>query len=219
MNKPLTKAYIPFTFEVKEDDSGKMSFTAYGNVKNVKDHAWDIAVDGCYQASIDEHKANKTSPRLLWSHNPYELPVGKITSMEEDDHGLKFKGELADTQMGRDIYALLKSGSLDSFSIGYIVIKEEWNSEAKANLLVEIKIKEISFVNFACNEASLLQDVKSHIEDGELPTKRELQNLLRTAGLSKSQASKIADNYTPTTKTKEKTLNVKEIVAELDLFK
>lgn len=219
MSDSLIKAYIPFKFKVKENSNGKMSFTAYGNVKNVKDHAWDIAVDGCYQASIDEHKVNGTSPRLLWSHNPYELPVGKITHMEEDEHGLKFEGELADTQMGRDIYALLKSGALDSFSIGYIVIKEEWNSDAKANLLIEIKIKEISFVNFACNEASLLQEVKSHIEDGDLPTKRELQNLLRNSGLSKSQASKIADNYNPKTETKEKALKVKEIVAELDLFK
>ena len=197
MSKSLNKSYIPFKFDVKKSDDGVMSFTAYGNVKNIKDHAWDIAVDGCYQASIDKHKANGTSPRLLWSHNSYELPVGKITHMEEDEHGLKFSGELADTQMGRDIYALIKSGALDSFSIGYRVIKEEWNSGAGANLLQEIDLKEISFVNFACNEASLLQDVKSHIESGDLPTKRELQNLLRSTGLSKSQASKISDNYNP----------------------
>ena len=197
MPKNLAKSFIPFTFKTKEDDNGVMSFTAYGNVKNVKDHAWDIAVDGCYQASIDDHKAKGTSPRLLWSHNPYELPVGKISHMEEDEHGLKFEGELAETQMGKDIYALLKSGALDSFSIGYRVIKEEWNDGAKANLLQEIDLKEISFVNFACNEASLLQDVKSHLTDGELPTKRELQNLLRESGLSKSEAEKIANNYEP----------------------
>jgi len=193
----MVKSFIPFKFKVSKADNGVMSFTAYGNVKNIKDHAWDIAVDGCYQASIDKHKADGTSPRLLWSHNPYELPVGKITHMEEDEHGLKFKGELADTQMGRDIYELLKNGSLDSFSIGYRVIKEEWNSDAMANLLIEIDLKEISFVNFACNEASLLQEVKSHLEDGELPTKRELQNLLRENGLSKSQAEKITNRYEP----------------------
>lgn len=198
----LNKAYIPFKFKVDKAESGDMTFSAYGNVKNIKDHAWDIAVDGCYQASIDKHKADGTSPRLLWSHNPYELPVGKITSMVEDEHGLKFEGKLSNTTQGKDIYELLKDGGLDSFSIGYKVVEEEWNSEAKANILMEIDLKEISFVNFACNEMSLLQDVKSHLEDGELPTKRELQNFLRGNGLSKSQAEKITNQYEPVQESK-----------------
>lgn len=193
----MGKSFIPFEFKTKKDADGKMSFTAYGNVKNVKDHAWDIAVDGCYQASIDKHKAEGTMPKLLWSHNPYEIPVGKITHMEEDEYGLKFEGELTDHEEGIKIYKALKHGSLNSFSIGYRVIDEEWNADAKANLLKEIDLREISFVNFACNEASLLQDVKSHLEDGELPTKRQLQNILRETGLSKSQAEKIVNQYEP----------------------
>lgn len=188
--------FIPLKFKANEDD-GVMSFTAYGNVKNIKDHAWDIAVDGCYQNSIDKHKENGTMPRLLWSHDPKSIPVGKIISMEEDDYGLKFEGELTDHDEGIKIYKALKHGSLDSFSIGYRVIEEEWSQEAGANILKEIDIREISFVNFACNELSTLREVKSHLEEGELPTKRELQNLLRAGGLSKSQAEKITNHYDP----------------------
>ena len=195
----MNNSYIPLKFKVSKDDKGKMSFTAYGNVKNIKDHAWDIAVDGCYQASIDKHKAEGTMPRLLWSHNPYELPVGKITHMEEDAHGLKFEGELTDTDQGVNIYKSLKHGSLDSFSIGYRVIKEEWNGDAQANLLMEIDLKEISFVNFACNEASLLESVKSKLSEGETLSKADLRNILEQSpiGLSKRQIERVTANYNP----------------------
>ena len=208
MNKSAT-AFVPLKVKVSED-GGVMSFSAYGNVKNVKDHAWDIAVDGCYQASIDKHKANGTMPRLLWSHDPSALPVGKITHMEEDEYGLKFEGELTDHEEGIKIYKSLKHGALDSFSIGYRVKDEEWSQEAGANLLKEIDIREISFVNFACNEMSTLREVKSDLEDGKLPTKRELQNHLRSTGLSKSQAEKIVNNYDP-----EKTEEVEDIFDQM----
>lgn len=195
----MNKSYIPFKFKVNKAKDGKMSFTAYGNVKNIKDHAWDIAVDGVYQSSIDKHKADGTMPRLLWSHESWELPVGKITHMEEDDHGLKFEGELTDTDKGIDIYKALKHGSLDSFSIGYRVIKEEWSAGANANLLIEIDLKEISFVNFACNEASLLQDIKCKLSEGESLSKSDLRMLLEQSpvSLSKRQIECVTANYNP----------------------
>lgn len=184
-------------FKVKVDaDSDAMTFTAYGNVKNVADKVNDIAVDGCYQKSIDRHKGEGTMPRMLWSHDPKQLPVGVITSIEEDNHGLKFSGKLSDTTLGREIYALAKDGALDSFSIGYIVKDEEYDRKTGINYLKEIDIKEISWVNFACNEASLLQEVKSNMENDKLPTQRELKKLLQeNCELSARQADKIAGKY------------------------
>ena len=55
----------------------------------------------------------------------------------------------------------------------------------------------MSWVNYACNEESLLQDIKSKMVENELPSRRELQNMLRFNGLSKRQAEKIAHKYEP----------------------
>ncbi len=193
------KAFLNFKFEVKDDhaEGDEMTFRAYANVKHVKDHAWDICVDGCYQASVDSHKFNGTMPRLLWSHNARELPVGTITDMGEDEKGLWIEGYLADTTKGIDIYKLLKKKSLDSFSIGYTIIKEEWSQGANANLLIEIHIKEVSFVNFACNEMSLLEDVKSSSLSGRAVSKEKLSAVLLDYGLSDDEAKSIIENYTP----------------------
>ena len=178
-----------------------MTFTAYGNVKNVVDKALDVAMDGCYTKSINNHKANGTTPSLLWSHDAYGMPVGKIHRIEEDSKGLFFEGKLSKTTAGNDLYALAKDDAINKFSIGYNVIEEKMNREKQVNELHEIDVKEISFVNFACNDESTLQSIKSHFEDGELPTIRELERLLREGGLSRKQAMMICSVYKPETKT------------------
>ena len=133
---------------------------------------------------------------MFWSHNPYELPVGAWKSMDEDAKGLLMSGKLSKTTMGKDIEILADDGALDSFSIGYQTIKEKWNQLKGCNDLIDIHVKEVSWVNFACNEESLLQEMKSALRNGELPTKREFEKLLRgSMQLSKSQAQNIVARY------------------------
>lgn len=188
----MNKCFVPMEFKA-EGDTRK--FTAYGNVKHNRDHANDVTMDGAYTKSIEKHKQQGTNPRLLWSHNPFELPVGKIHHMEEDSKGLLFTGQLSDTEKGRDIYTLAKDGALDSFSIGYNVVNERYNGEKGVNELIELDIGEISFVNFACNEKSTLQDIKSRLTQDSLPSKRELEEILRYSGLSKKEAVAVASHY------------------------
>lgn len=210
------KSMIVPALDFKLDESTGI-FTAYANTKNVVDKAQDRAVDGCYTKSINNHLKNGTMPKMFWSHNPYELPVGAWHEMSEDKVGLKMSGKISKTTMGKDIEVLAKDKALDSFSIGYQVISEKWNTAKNCNDLIEIDIKEVSWVNFACNEHSLLQDIKSHLSEGQLPTKRELQQMLRHMKLSKSQAEAIVHRYNDKP-IDEKALNLSELTANLQLF-
>lgn len=195
-------------FKVKSD--GNMSFSCYGNTKGNIDHALDRTLDGAYQDSIDKHKSNGTMPKMFWMHDPYSLPIGKWTDMVEDEKGLRLEGEFANTEKGRDVYELMKSGALDSFSIGYRVNDEKWNDEKRCNDLIKIDVHEISAVTFACNEESRLVDIKSKLEHGELPTKRELEKFLVEQGLSKRQSEKIVNKYKP-----DAEINVFELMAKV----
>ena len=186
---------VPVTDFKYDDESGV--FTCYGNTKHNIDHAGDRPADGCYTKSIAKHIEKGTMPKMLWSHDPTILPVGSYSKMEEDAKGLKMTGKLSETSMGKDIKILAKDSALDSFSIGYIEVESEYDSKTGINSLIELDIKEISWVNFPCDENAQLETIKSNIADGTLPTKRELQQLLRNQGLSKSQAEKIANNYEP----------------------
>lgn len=197
-------------------DSGGMKFTCYGNVKGNIDHAQDRTLDGAYKKSIERHVKNGTMPKMLWMHNPYETPIGKWVSMEEDSKGLLMEGEFADTEKGREMYTLMKGGHVNSFSIGYRVIEEKWNSQKQCNDLIELDIVEVSAVNFACNEESLLQDIKSKMHDGGTPTKAELRELLKSIpGLSKREIERITAAYKPADETEE----LKKLLESSPLFK
>jgi len=206
-------------------DEGTGEFTCYANVKNIIDHVKDRTVDGCFVKSIERHKTNGTVPKMLWMHNPYELPTGTWLEMREDAKGLFMRGRLSKAEMSRGpaIEILAKEGALDSFSIGYRTIEEKWNSLKGCNDLIEVDVKEVSWVNFACNEASTLQSIKSHLEEGKLPTKAELRELLSSVGwLSKRQIERITAVYSPSDDIELEEVDLKqlgEILAKSELFK
>ena len=186
-------------------------FTCYGNVKGNVDHASDKTMNGAYIDSIKAHKAAGTMPDMFWMHKSYDLPVGVWLDMEEDDVGLKMRGRLSKTALGSDIEILAKDGALNKFSIGYWVEEEKWNP-AGYNELRKIHITEVSWVTRACNEESVLLDIKSKMEDGELPTKREFEKLLReSCNFSNRQAKAIANCYNPVTK-EEVTDDIKSLL-------
>lgn len=180
-----------------KDVGEEMTFTAYGNVKNVEDNVGDVAVDGCYTKSIEMHKEKGTKPLLLWGHDHKSPPVGTIRHFEEDSKGFLIEGKLSKTPRGQELHVLAKDEAIDSFSMGYQTLDEEYDRSKGINYLKSVHVKEISFVNFACNEDSLLQDVKSHISNGVLPSTRELEKILRSIGFSRKQAITISSSYKP----------------------
>lgn len=180
-------------------DSESRTFTCYANIKGNIDHAQDRTLDGAYQKSIDTHMKNGTMPKMFWMHNPYSIPVGKWLEMREDSKGLFMKGKLfKDSNDAKAIYEAAKEGALDSFSIGYSVVEEKWNGLKGCNDLIELDIKETSWVTFACNEESLLQGIKSHMDNGQLPSKAELRELFKSTNwFSKRQIERITAAYNP----------------------
>lgn len=179
--------------------SGDRTFSCYGNVKGNIDHALDRVVDGAYRDSIASHKAAGTMPKFFWMHNPWDTPVGVWTAMEEDSKGLYLEGRFSNTPKGNELYELYKDNALDSFSIGYRVNDEKWNSSLGCNDLIKVDIREISAVTFACNEESRLVEIKSKLGEGKVLTKAELRALLESvpAGLSKRQIERITADYKP----------------------
>lgn len=181
--------------KVKALDGEKGKFSAYGNVKGVLDHAGDVTVKGAFENTIKEHKANGTMPKFLGQHQGRMMPLGIITDIKEDEHGLYFEGEFClETQAGAEAYALCKMGAIDQFSIGYLTIKEHYDSTKGINYLQDLSVKEISLVTFACNEESTLQSIKSLDDDAEL-TDRMIQDMLRENGVSKRKAEKLVNQY------------------------
>lgn len=207
-NKSFDMAISNFKY-----DSETGVFECYGNTKGNIDHAQDRTLDGAYADSISTHKAAGTMPKMYWNHRrDTSLPVGEWIDMREDSKGLWMKGKLSKSTLGSDIEILAKEGTLDSFSIGYRVDMEKWNALDKCNDLIKLDIIETSWVDAPCNEESRLVGIKSKLDDGELPSKRELQKFLCENGLSKRQSEKVTNKYSPDYVEKQ---NVFEMMSEL----
>jgi len=178
--------HLDATFEVKAvSDDG--SFSGYGSVFGVIDSYNERVMPGAFTRSIEQKGANGVA--LLWQHRS-DSPIGVYTEMREDTKGLYVEGKLAlGTEKGREAYELMKMGWKAGMSIGFMPSESE-KAEDGVREVRELDLWEVSIVTFPANAASMVEQVRAKIENGDEPTKRDIERLLtRDAGLSRSKAA------------------------------
>jgi uncharacterized protein len=183
-------------FQVKfaGGDDGAMTFEGYGAVFGNVDHHGDVIRKGAFRETIREAKRGGPWPAMLAQHgglfgdNP--TPIGVWTALDEDEVGLRVEGRLADTERGREAYALLRMQprpAYDGLSIGYVA--KQWTSGTKPEeprrTLETVRLMEISLVTFPANERARVSAVKSGM------TERDAERALRDAGFSRTEAKAI----------------------------
>lgn len=164
-----------YSMEIKAiDDQGH--FSGYGSVFDVKDDWDDIIVKGAFEKSL-----SAKMPVMLWQHDSAE-PIGVYESIKEDDIGLWLEGRLIlDVEKGREAYILLKNRAIKGLSIGFVPLAWEWETrdDTRVRILKEVDLWEVSLVTFPANPKATVDEVK---------TVRGLENFLRDAGMSRSEA-------------------------------
>lgn len=196
------------------DDGGQMTFSGYGAVFGNVDSYGDVIAPGAFAKSLASHVTAGTSPLMFLNHDAFgSLPIGRWTQLSEDGYGLKVGGELLDTSMGRDTYVALKAGALNGLSIGFRPIAFDMRSkpEDPRRTLKEVDLVEVSVVTLPANQKARVQAVKSM---GETMGVRELEQLLRECGLSKSQSEAVASQFESKNELARK-LEVQDAIAAL----
>lgn len=190
MSKLKTKA-IDFNVKAIDDDG---FFSGYCSVFDVEDSYGDVVKAGAYTDTIKAWADKGKMPPILWQHSRSDV-IGVWTKLVEDEKGLYGEGRLLvkDVAKAREAHALMKAGAIDGLSIGYRVQKWSYNEDDDVLELLAIDLKEVSVVTFPANDESLVDNIKSKLEKGDLPTLPEFEKFLRDAGgFSKSQATAIA---------------------------
>jgi hypothetical protein len=148
--------------------------------------------------------------------------------MKEDATGLLFKGYLSKTERAQEYKQLMKDGVVDSFSIGYAVVKGDRNDHGGRDL-AEIKLFEISPVAIPMNpEAKLLEVKNISQEDNREDTLERFEMLAKNIGDKKmklqneAELLKLAELYKSATQPleadTEPTKEMSEVEANLEFL-
>ncbi len=174
------------SIEMKSDSNGLIQGYASTFGGNPDRHG-DIVAKGAFIKTLQEHQAQGTLPAMLWSHE-METPIGKWTSIEEDQKGLLVYGKInLATGKGREAYEHIKAGDVGAFSIGYIVPEGGRKYLGKGVWEInQAELAEISVVAVPANVNARITAVK------QLSSKAEAVDFLRDAGLSKTAAARFA---------------------------
>lgn len=178
--------------KVSGDQAG--TFSGYGAIFGNVDSYGEIIQRGAFAESLAEWKARGKWPKMLCQHGGWGvgaedmLPAGQWDDMSEDKKGLKVEGHLfaMNTDRGQYLYEGLKSGELDSLSIGFQTLDSENETRDGEiyRLLTRIKLWEVSIVTFPANERAKISSVKNLTPD----MLRDLEAKLRDGGLSQREA-------------------------------
>jgi len=137
-------------------DSGEI--TALVSVFNNIDRAKEVVRPGAFKASLEKRK-----PKGVWAHD-WTKPIAKTLEATETPEGLVIKGQFnLDTQAGREAYSNIKFGIIDSFSIGYSIVKESRDKEKGTRNLDELELFEWSPVLVGMNEDTRLLSIKNAV--------------------------------------------------------
>ena len=141
MKKIERRTYVVQDVEARQTEDGVMRLSGYAAVFN------DASVPLPFKERIAPGAFRKTltempDVRLLINHEGLPLARTKngTLNLMEDDRGLRFDAELADTQEARDIYTLVERGDVDQMSFAFRVIRQNWSKDKSERTLTEVSL-------------------------------------------------------------------------------
>jgi HK97 family phage prohead protease len=141
MKKIERRTYTVKDVQARSAEDGTMRLAGYAAVFN------ESSVPLPFKESIAPGAFRKTltetpDVRLLINHEGLPLARSKngTLTLTEDDRGLYFEAELADTTEARDIYKLVERGDVDQMSFAFRVIRQKWNEDRSLRVLTEVSL-------------------------------------------------------------------------------
>ena len=165
--------------ELIDADDKKRIVKGYGSYFDNMDSDGDIIRRGAYKKTIKE---NGDRVRYIYQHNMAQ-PLGKMNMLEEDDKGLMFEAEIADTTLGNDVYELLNMGVITENSVGILPMQKEFKGDYRE--ITEVKLYEVSAVTLAANDQAKIMSVKGNENKEEIYKRYDnLAKIIRKGNIS-----------------------------------
>lgn len=150
------KNNLSMSLKAQSSENGIIKVTGLANTK-ARDRVGDIIPTSAWSnKALDNYVKNP----VILAHHDMSRPVGKMINYNVTDQGLEIEAEIheiADPQ----VYALVNSGLLKAFSIGFTIEDLEYESDTDSFIIKELQLHEISVVSVPANQDSLFSVSKS----------------------------------------------------------
>jgi HK97 family phage prohead protease len=186
-------------------------FAVFGN----KDLDGDVIEPGAFTKTVMERgPQGKQLIKYLLDHDKNKV-VAKITNLYEDNKGLRYEAKIGSHAAGQDFQKMIESELINQHSFGFRTIKEQFDQEAKANLIKEVMMYEGSAVQFlGANPETTFIDLKSEADAFEYLSR--LEKFVKTSDATDETIEKLENQLKSLLeflKPAEPTLEIKEAEA------
>lgn len=205
----------------KDVDLQKRTVTGYFAHFGSKDSDGDIIEPGSFKKTIQERgPQGKQLIKFLLDHDKYKA-IGKINELREDNYGLYYEATIGSHTLGTDFVKMVESEIINQHSFGYRIIKDQYDSNLKANMIKELYMYEGSAVQFlGANENTPIVGIKS-LEDA-LQMVSKLEKFVKTSDATDetllkldTQLKSLQESLEPLLSTQEKAEPISELIKNL----
>ena len=160
MKKTERRTFTVRNIETREAEDGTMRMAGYAAVFNEASLPLPFIeriAPGAFSKTLQE----TPDVRLLANHEGLPMARTKNGTMRlyEDETGLYFEAELADTQEARDLYTLVSRGDVDQMSFAFRVIRQNWSKDRTERTLTEVSLADgdVSIVTYPAYPATSVE--------------------------------------------------------------
>lgn len=153
---------VPFEVRSAEESGDGLTLTGYAAVFNRSTMIdnWEGRFEERIRPGAFKRSINAKMPVLQFEHGRHPLlgsmPLGQITKLREDEHGLYVEARLADNWLIQPVRDAIASGAIDGMSFRFQVVRDSVNEagEIPVRTLEEVKLLELGPVVFPAYEAT-----------------------------------------------------------------
>lgn len=160
MKKTERRTFTVRDIEARQAEDGTMRMAGYAAVFNeasVPLPFIEKIAPGAFRKTLSE----TPDVRLLANHEGLPMARTKNGTMRlyEDERGLYFEAELANTQEARDLYTLVERGDVDQMSFAFRVIRQNWSKDRTERTLTEVSLADgdVSIVTYPAYPATSVE--------------------------------------------------------------
>ena len=161
------------THEVRAGEGEGLVLEGYAAVYDTQTNIGGMFNETISRGAFDDVMDNDV--RLLLNHEG--APMARTTNgslvLSSDDHGLKYRANLVDTQASRDLHAMVKRGDISQSSFAFRIGEQEINDRGDRNITKVKQLLDCSPVTYPAYETASVVARKKPVITNQLQKPQE----------------------------------------------